>query len=295
MAHRRRRNAVSRLPHRSGGGVGRARQPQSGGGRDRPDAAARPRVQPLLHRAHGAVGGASDRGVRARQGLLRQLWRHGQRGGDQARSPMGPGQSRRALPPGHLAARLVPRTFLGHTGGDRPACQAGHLRATAHGVLSGASRRHRCPGCSDVRVDRRGHARDRARGGRRQPSVRRVPASGAGSLYRPQRPADRRRCPSRHGPDGIVVLVAAARIRAGYRHHGEGLGERTPHRGLHGNRHCRKGLPEGRPRHDLRRRARRVRSGASRDGRDRRSGSARQLPRPFDSARARSSLRCRGS
>jgi hypothetical protein len=65
VAHRRQRQGVPRLSHRSGGGVGRPCQPAGGRRRLRADEPARPRVEPVLHRADGRPGRTAQRRVGA--------------------------------------------------------------------------------------------------------------------------------------------------------------------------------------------------------------------------------------
>ncbi len=93
--------------------------------------------QPVLHRARDAPRRAAVAVEPRRQGVLLQLGRRGQRGGDQARAQGAPRRRRRGRP------RRLPRTYLRRAVGDPAGVQAGAVRAARAGLSRGRTRRPR--------------------------------------------------------------------------------------------------------------------------------------------------------
>ena len=126
---RRRGRGVPRLPCRDLGLQRRALPPARRRGDPRPGRAADPRVQPLLHRAGGAAGGAARDELRARRARLPvQLRRRGERGRDQA-CPQAPPRRRDRRARGRL-----PRAHDGRASATPQRDQAGAVRAARAGL-----------------------------------------------------------------------------------------------------------------------------------------------------------------
>ena len=133
MAVGRRRWRVPGLPVRHLGDQPRPSPPAGGRGGQRAAGPADAREQPVLHRAADAPGRAPLALQPGGQGVLRQLGRGGQRGGDQARAQ---GQTRR----GHRRRpRGVSRSYLRRAVGHAAGVQAGAVRAAGPRLPGGRS------------------------------------------------------------------------------------------------------------------------------------------------------------
>ena len=196
----RRRQALSRLLRRP---RGQQSGPLPSGGRrsdSRPGHDPAPCLERLLHRAGGGTGGAPLPALVRRARLSLQQRRRGERGGDEARPPLGQRARRPVRDP--VDHRLLPRPHVRHAHRHRPGEVPPGLPAAAARHSTRRLRRRGGDGVGRARRDGRDPRRADPGRGRRQ-------RAGARLLAAPPRPGRPARAPShlrrgavRHGCDG---------------------------------------------------------------------------------------------
>ena len=197
---------VPRLPRRHRRQRARARAPGVRGCRGRPGRELAHVSQLLRHRAAARARRAAHPAERRRPGVLRQLRRRGDRGGDQARAA-----HRQAAHP--VARGLVPRP---HDGLARRSPASRRCRQPFLPLLPGVEQidatieaLERALAAGDVAALVR--RADQGRGRRRRPARRATSPRPARLTQRARRAADPRRDPDRRRPHGGLVRVPARR------------------------------------------------------------------------------------